>query len=87
MAMTPSEVNGLSDASLRERVHALANSLNQPAQMPALVPFMTYGLLLRLHAEVVTIRAAGGCPWSKQALVGLVMASLTGVRLPSKADC
>lgn len=79
MSLGPSDVNKLPNERLFERVRLLASDPVASAQMEALVPFATYGLVYRMRQEVARLNANKLTVWSQQATVGRALASMTGV--------
>lgn len=86
--VTPDSINRLTTDALRERVALIASdaSSNTPRTHEKLVPYMTYGLLSRLRSEVDALGKVQPLHLPKQCLVGLTLASVTGMKVPSRQD-
>mmetsp|Transcript_10045 Transcript_10045/g.24237 ORF Transcript_10045/g.24237 Transcript_10045/m.24237 type:complete len:582 (-) Transcript_10045:1049-2794(-) len=86
MASSPAELNAKTEDDLVALVTAVLQGLNEGKNFPSVTPvapFVTSGVLLRLHNIVQDMRRGGDkCGgWSKHATLGMVVASFTGVRL------
>lgn len=79
MSLAPSDVNKLPNEKLAEHVRLVASDPDASAQLEALVPFATYGLVYRMRQEVARLNSTDKFIWSKQATVGRVLGSVTGV--------
>mmetsp|Transcript_8823 Transcript_8823/g.21156 ORF Transcript_8823/g.21156 Transcript_8823/m.21156 type:complete len:119 (-) Transcript_8823:164-520(-) len=84
MVQSARDLNKLNDEVLLARVVAVLNSLEEQTTQAfdPIAPFITAGVMLRLHDTVQAKRGRG--VWSKQASLALVVASFTGVRLKNK---
>ena len=89
MAQTPTQLNQLSDELLSERVSAVLEALETSSahHLPPVAPFMTSNVMLRLHNLIVSCRLGDRrpLPCSKQAMLAMVVASFTGVKM--KQEC
>ena len=89
MAQTPTQLNQLSDELLSERVSAVLEALETGSahHLPPIAPFMTSNVMLRLHNLIVSCRLGDRRPppCSKQAMLAMVVASSTGVKM--KKEC
>lgn len=85
MVLSVSELNELTDDVLSERVAAVLTCLaeERTPDFPAVAPFVTAGVLLRLHNFVQATRRLG-C--NKQSSLAMVVANFTGVRLKNKDE-
>lgn len=84
--MTPMDVHAISEDDLREHVNSVLAQLNDPTaatRIAKIAPFITAGVLMRLHNLVVEARQnnnlCGG--WSKQATLARVVGCFTGVHM------
>lgn len=90
-AITPAELNKMTDDVLNEHVRRVLCALNagddRATGVSCVAPFVTADVLLRLHNLVTTARNNGDkCGgWCKQAALAKVVASFTGVML-KRAD-
>lgn len=85
--MDPGEVNQLADDVIAERVRVVSTDPSaKHCDLPALVPFATYGLVFRVHEEVARLNNASRLPWGKQPTVARVLASITGVAAKNRQE-
>lgn len=88
MVQTPTELNQIGEDLLSERVNAVLGMLCElsSTNLPAIAPFMTADVMLRIHNLVEVARqhvqpTNGQISWSKQAILAVVVGSFTGVKI------
>lgn len=86
--LSPAEINATREELLQERVRVFAELRpeDEPPKLPELVPYMTYGLLFRMHEAVAALNNGGKLNQPKQVVMAYSLASITGARLRSRSD-